>query len=72
MLGYREMTTIVYSRKVLSKKFLTHATQRGMSRGGQTIYEQLLTKYYKNEQTHFEKSRNVISSKSQNTTPTIT
>jgi hypothetical protein len=38
--------------KFLSKKFLTHATEGAMSRGGETIYDQTLTKYDTNEKVH--------------------
>ena len=48
-------------KEISSKKFLTHAVQGGMSRGEQTIYakiltkyNQMLTKYDSQEQIHVE------------------
>ena len=44
--------TIVYQKTFLAKTFLTHATQGGMSRGDQIIYDQILTKYDKDDHIH--------------------
>ena len=41
-------------KKFLSKKFLAHASQGGVSTGKQTIDDQTLTKCNKNDQIHVD------------------
>ena len=50
-----KLDTIVYQKKSLSKKFLAHATQGGLSRGEHTINDQILIESDKHNQTHVEK-----------------
>ena len=57
-----------------SKRFLSHATQGGMSRGEQIIYDQILatSTYDKHKRIHGEQIRNDIFSKKKNSNARIT